>query len=171
MTRSGRFRSIANCSSYVSRRIQSADMSEMRNGGCPKGGTSLRISFLLSLRGGGASGAPRRKTMDPILHEKRVVGQMIGLYCRARHGGGETLCPSCAQLYAYACRRLDMCRFGAEKPPCERCPIHCYAPDYRARIREVMRYAGPRMLFVHPIEALRHLWRRLRSRRVAPMRK
>lgn len=171
MTRSGRFRSIANCSSYVSRRIGSADVPEMRGEGCLKGGTSLRIRFFVSLRGGGASGAPRRMTMDPIIHEKRVVGQMIGLYCRAKHGGGETLCPSCAQLYAYACRRLDMCRFGAEKPPCECCPIHCYAPDYRARIREVMRYAGPRMLFVHPIEALRHLWRRLRSRRVVPIRK
>ena len=110
--------------------------------------------------------------MDPIEREKRVVGQMIGLYCRAHHGGAKPLCPSCAQLHAYACRRLDMCRFGADKPPCEVCPVHCYARDYRARIREVMRYAGPRMLFVHPLETLRHLWRRRRSRRgVAPIRK
>lgn len=49
MTRSGRFRSIANCSSYVSRRIQSVDMSEMRSGGCPKGGASLRISFFFAI--------------------------------------------------------------------------------------------------------------------------
>lgn len=115
--------------------------------------------------------------MNPTAREKRVVGQMIGLYCRTHHGGGDPLCPSCAQLYAYACRRLDACRFGADKPPCEVCPVHCYAPGCRMRIREVMRYAGPRMFFVHPLEALRHLWRRLfgcreavptRSRMTAP---
>lgn len=102
--------------------------------------------------------------MDPVAREKRVVGQMIDLYCRAHHGGGAVPCAACARLREYAWRRLELCRFGGAKPPCECCPIHCYAPDRRAQIREVMRYAGPRMLFVHPIEAIRHLLRRLRFR-------
>lgn len=44
-----------------------------------------------------------------------------------------------------------------EKPICARCPIHCYKPVMRERIREMMRYAGPRMLRRHPILAIRHL--------------
>lgn len=28
----------------------------------------------------------------------------------------------------------------------------------KERMREVMRYAGPRMLLYHPVAALRHLW-------------
>lgn len=29
----------------------------------------------------------------------------------------------------------------------------------KVRVREVMRYAGPRMLWVRPIMALRHIWK------------
>lgn len=79
-----------------------------------------------------------------------------------RDAGGEGLCPACAALRAYALRRLDACRFGAAKPPCERCPIHCYAPACREQIRAVMRYAGPRMLLYAPLDALWHLLRRLK---------
>ena len=107
-----------------------------------------------------------RMKMDRIEREKRVVSRMIGLYCRAHHDtDGTTLCPSCSDLRAYALRRLERCRFGAEKPPCECCPIHCYAPAFRERIRAVMRYAGPRMLIHAPLDALWHLLRRLRQRR------
>ena len=38
----------------------------------------------------------------------------------------------------------------------------------RARIREVMRYAGPRMLLSHPLMALRHLLDGLRKPRSRP---
>lgn len=80
----------------------------------------------------------------------------------ASDDGGEGLCPTCAALRAYALRRLDACRFGAAKPSCERCPIHCYAPACREQIRAVMRYAGPRMLLYAPLDALWHLLRRLK---------
>ena len=33
----------------------------------------------------------------------------------------------------------------------------------RTRIKEVMRYAGPRMLFRHPVLALLHHWDSLRT--------
>ena len=46
---------------------------------------------------------------------------------------------------------------GKVKPTCRHCAIHCYDMDHRARIREVMRYAGPRMIFRHPLLAIRHL--------------
>ena len=34
-------------------------------------------------------------------------------------------------LYAYAVKRLDRCVFGAEKPACKQCPVHCYQPAKR----------------------------------------
>ena len=37
-----------------------------------------------------------------------------------------------------------------------RCPIHCYRPDMRSLMRQVMRYSGPRMLLRHPWATLRH---------------
>ena len=73
------------------------------------------------------------------------------------------LCPECAALLDYAHRRLDSCRFGNGKPSCRKCTVHCYRADMRERIRTVMRWAGPRMIFRHPMAATRHLLRELRS--------
>lgn len=80
---------------------------------------------------------------------------MIEIYCRARHGG--RLCAECEELYQYAVCRLDRCPFGADKPTCAQCPIHCYKPAMRERVKTVMRYAGPRMLLRHPLLAIWHL--------------
>lgn len=97
-----------------------------------------------------------------INDEKRIVAQMIRLYC-SKHEGNEQLCTACEQLLTYAHARLERCKFGDAKPTCRRCPIHCYRPDMRQRMQAVMRYAGPRMLLHHPISALQHLWNELNS--------
>ncbi len=94
--------------------------------------------------------------MKRIENEKRVVEQMIRLYCRRSEGNAE-LCPSCRELLEYACKRLSVCPFGEAKTVCRKCSVHCYRPEMRARIKAVMRFAGPRMLFYHPAAALRHL--------------
>ena len=95
-----------------------------------------------------------------IAEEQQVIRQMIQLYCRKKEGN-ETLCDSCRELLEYATRQLDRCRYGAAKPTCRKCPIHCYRPDMKARIQAVMRWAGPRMLFHHPLAAVKHLLREL----------
>ncbi len=95
-----------------------------------------------------------------IAEEQRVIRQMIQLYCRKKEGH-TTLCDSCRELLEYATRRLEHCRYGARKPTCRKCPIHCYRPDMQARIQAVMRWAGPRMLFHHPLAAVKHLLREL----------
>jgi hypothetical protein len=92
-----------------------------------------------------------------LRRERRTVHAMLELYCRAHHGGGATPCSACAELGAYADRRLDRCPYGVDKPTCVNCPIHCYRPLPRERMREVMRWAGPRMLRRHPVLALFHL--------------
>lgn len=89
--------------------------------------------------------------------EKRVVELMIRLYCRKKEGNA-SLCPACEALLSYASARLDFCRFGEGKTACKRCPVHCYKPAMREHMREVMRFAGPRMLWYAPGEAIRHLF-------------
>ena len=85
--------------------------------------------------------------------EKRMVSQMIALYCRKKHHTRGDLCP----LDAYAKMRADKCPFMETKTFCSNCRIHCYKPDMRAKIREVMRFAGPRMILHHPVAAIRHV--------------
>ena len=88
--------------------------------------------------------------------EKVIVTQMIELYCRKKHGG-KCLCPECAELAEYARLRSDKCPFMETKTFCANCKVHCYKPAMREKIRAVMRFSGPRMLFYHPVAAVRHV--------------
>ncbi len=88
--------------------------------------------------------------------EKEVVSLMISLYCRKKHGC-KTLCPECAALDDYARSRSDHCPFMETKTFCSNCRVHCYQKDMREKIREVMRFSGPRMIFYHPVMAIRHV--------------
>ena len=85
---------------------------------------------------------------------KTMVSEMIALYCRKNHRTKE-LCPDCAALADYARRRSDRCPFMESKTFCSNCAVHCYQPEMREKIRAVMR--GPRMMFHHPVAAVRHL--------------
>lgn len=93
--------------------------------------------------------------MRIIEREQRTAEQMIRIYCRYKEGNKE-LCPTCQQLLHYAHNRLEHCTFGEQKKTCRNCPIHCYKPEMKKRMREVMRYAGPRMIFFHPITTIKH---------------
>lgn len=97
--------------------------------------------------------------------EKRVVGKMISIYCHGRHHSANNLCEECESLLRYAEQRLEHCPFGAQKPTCGSCSIHCYKNEMRQQIKEVMRMAGPRMLLLHPIDALQHFYREYRRDR------
>ena len=98
--------------------------------------------------------------------EKRVVREMIGVYCRGHHGTkkGE-LCGTCAALAAYAEERSDKCPFMESKTFCSNCKVHCYKPDMRERIKDVMKWAGPRMIFTHPIFAIKHVFQMISYKR------
>jgi hypothetical protein len=92
-----------------------------------------------------------------VAREWKTIQAMVRIYCRSLHGGRKALCAPCEELRAYAERRLEKCPFAEEKPTCVKCPVHCYEAEMRERVRQVMRYAGPRMLLRHPILALLHL--------------
>lgn len=95
-----------------------------------------------------------------IEEERRTVETMIRFYCRHKEGNRE-LCPACESLLKYANARLNGCPFWRDKRTCRLCKVHCYGRKEREQIRRVMRYAGPRMMFYHPVLALRHLFREL----------
>jgi hypothetical protein len=112
-------------------------------------------------------------TEQRIAHGQAVIEQMIAIYCHGNHPvaasdagaadkngtapARQSLCPSCAELTEYARKRTECCPLGDDKPFCSNCRVHCYSAAMRARIQEVMRYAGPRMLKHNPILATRHL--------------
>lgn len=89
--------------------------------------------------------------------EKAVVSLMIALYCKKQHRTHSELCPDCAALRDYACQRSDKCPFMETKTFCSNCRVHCYKPEMREKIRAVMRFSGPRMIFRHPVMAVRHV--------------
>jgi predicted amidophosphoribosyltransferase len=99
--------------------------------------------------------------------ESRTVEAMIAIYCWGHHGTRQHLCTECNELLPYARERLDRCPFQEGKTTCAQCPVHCYRPAMRDRIRAVMRYAGPRMLARHPILTLFHF---IDGRRSEPVR-
>lgn len=100
--------------------------------------------------------------MSRIEREKQTVRKMIGLYCR--HHLRQDMMPEDYRLLGdYACQRLDHCPFGEKKKTCRKCLVHCYAPKEQQQIREVMRWAGPRMIWYAPKEAIVHVWHQLKS--------
>ncbi len=112
-----------------------------------------------------------RPALPRLARESKTVAAMLRLYCRDHHGAvprdANRLCAACAGLAGYARQRLAHCTYGDAKPTCAACPIHCYGRSQREAMRSVMRYAGPRMLWRHPLLALAHL---LDGRRAPPPR-
>ncbi len=101
----------------------------------------------------------KRKHLDSL--NTKTLKVVITLYCHAHHRERETLpsglCPDCQQIHQYALEKLRKCPYGAEKPNCPKCPIHCYSKEMREKMNMIMRYSGPRMVVSHPVLSLYHL--------------
>lgn len=99
-------------------------------------------------------------------NDLKTVRFMIELYCRGKHKTkrGE-LCNECNELWEYVQLRRSKCPFGDNKPFCSNCKIHCYKSEMRERIKAVMRYSGPRMMFYNPKIAWAHVFETLRRKR------
>ena len=110
-----------------------------------------------------------RERYPRLARELATIRAMVGIYCRDKHGtrgsASRDLCAECQGLMDYATRRLDRCVFGDDKPTCANCKVHCYTATMREQVRVVMRYAGPRMMWRHPVLALAHI---VDGRREAP---
>lgn len=97
------------------------------------------------------------------MKDLKILATFIDIYCQAHHVGQEEvslrthdvaaimgrpvrLCTECRRLMTHAWVKRTHCPLDP-KPACKHCPVHCYHPDYRRRIQEVMRFAGRRMVF------------------------
>ena len=98
--------------------------------------------------------------------EKKLIPVMIKKYCHGKHGTrGEGLCEDCRALTEYALFRLEKCPFKVNKKFCSFCKIHCYKPDMREKIKDVMKWAGPRMIFTHPVFAMGHVFQMIKYKK------
>ena len=90
-----------------------------------------------------------------------VLANFISIFCREKHpmetkdtfsikdnrlryilGDKDLLlCADCSKLLNHGIAKLLLCPYDP-KPVCKKCETHCYAPGYRERIREVMRFSG-----------------------------
>jgi predicted amidophosphoribosyltransferase len=95
---------------------------------------------------------------------------MVEMYCHDFHKTEDSLCAECRELVDYAHGRLDKCPYQEGKTTCAKCPVHCYKPVMRERMRTVMRYSGPRMLWHHPVMTVLHLLDGLRKEPFRPLR-
>ena len=96
--------------------------------------------------------------MSKIAKEKEVIELMIKIYCNKKHKSRDDLCSDCKELLTYAHKRLDCCKFGEKKTSCKRCPIHCYEKDMKEKVKNVMKFSGPRLIIYKPIDFLKHLF-------------
>jgi len=93
-----------------------------------------------------------------IQKEQKIVKIMIDKYCKRNHIQVDTdICEDCMELSIYSNQRLNKCVFGEKKAFCSKCPIHCYKTEMRDKIKEVMKYSGPRKIYSNPILAMSHL--------------
>jgi len=91
-----------------------------------------------------------------IEREKLTIQKMIKLYCRRNHEN-KFICVECSQIMYYAMNRLEKCPFHDDKPTCLKCTVHCYKEKEKQKIKEIMRFSGPHMLFSHPVMAVFHI--------------
>ena len=91
----------------------------------------------------------------------RVLGNFISIFCRENHQAEDksaflikdarlrhslgnkdlVLCQDCQKLLNHSITKLLLCPYDP-KPMCKKCPTHCYAPGYREKVREVMKFSG-----------------------------
>ncbi len=103
----------------------------------------------------------------------RVLARFTAVYCKAHHPseklpldsevpgvaslevGTYPVCASCRDFLYYAIERRLRCPLEP-KPICKHCPVHCYRPDYRQKVREIMRFSGKYLMLRGRLDLLWH---------------
>jgi hypothetical protein len=109
------------------------------------------------------------------LADLKILARFIALFCQAKHGreasGGIAvpdilqgasrrrlmLCAECAELLEHGMKKRALCPLNP-KPACKNCHIHCYTPEYRQRIREIMAWSGRKMVLRGRLDYLWHYY-------------
>jgi Nitrous oxide-stimulated promoter len=116
------------------------------------------------------------KNDDPkVIGDLKTLVKFIEVYCDGQHddndredvelkthdikeltGKQPRLCPDCQKLLAHALVKRTVCPMDP-KPQCKHCPSHCYHPNYRQKIKEVMKYSGRKLVMRGRVDYLLHL--------------
>lgn len=88
--------------------------------------------------------------------ERRLLSCMVAYYCRKNHGNRVRLCPECADVDRFIRQRCHCPRQEATRL-CRSCPAQCGRPELKEKLRRMVRYACPRMLFRHPVTVSRYV--------------
>ncbi|MBI2859715.1 MAG: nitrous oxide-stimulated promoter family protein [Chloroflexi bacterium] len=115
-----------------------------------------------------------QKITEKKSRDIRVLTDFVGIYCREKHErveksvflpsemgipclqkGELALCSECTRLLKHGIVKLLMCTQDP-KPMCKKCPKHCYAPGYRGRIKEVMKFSGLYLIKHGRVDLLLH---------------
>ncbi|NPA44912.1 MAG: nitrous oxide-stimulated promoter family protein [Chlorobi bacterium] len=82
-----------------------------------------------------------------IKKDAKVLNAFIKVYCKKNHLENgvqifkDGFCKECYELLQYALKRNENCPLDP-KPLCKNCKVHCYKPEYRERIKQIMRFSG-----------------------------
>ena len=82
----------------------------------------------------------------------KVLEKFIQVYCDIKHKILEktkindlNLCEECHETLVYSAKRRELCPLDP-KPTCKNCEVHCYAPEQRQKIKDIMRHSGMHMI-------------------------
>jgi hypothetical protein len=98
-----------------------------------------------------------------LQRERDTIQAMVEIFCVGHHHSLDTshslgLCAECSTTLSYALQRIELCPHKSEKPSCANCRVHCYRGEWAQKIKQLMRYSGPKMIFKHPVLAFFHIW-------------
>ena len=89
-------------------------------------------------------------------HDEPMTGVEVGSEsCDPLVEGKHQVCAGCREFLAYAIARRIDCPLEP-KPVCKHCPVHCYKPDYRQQVKDVMRFSGRYLLLRGRLDLLWH---------------
>lgn len=111
--------------------------------------------------------------MEPTLtiqqtKDIKLLARFTQVWCAGHRHQGRTafslpggirpveLCAACAAFMDYAVTRRIKCPLEAEKSTCKHCRIHCYAPEQRALVKQIMAWSGIRMIIRGRLDYLWH---------------
>ena len=100
--------------------------------------------------------------VNKIDKDRRVLEAMGSIYCQGNHADAQKdeggMCPECRATIENTLSRAASCPYGHQD-----CKTHCQRGDAQIRIKAIMRYAAPKMMFRHPIMAFEYLRKKLRA--------
>ncbi|MHC4472071.1 MAG: nitrous oxide-stimulated promoter family protein [Planctomycetota bacterium] len=112
-----------------------------------------------------------------ISGDLKVLGKFVETYCKHHHDaprapfrmsgidlsptklGRRRVCEDCRRLLAHAVVKRARCPLDP-KPACRLCTVHCYSPDYRQQVREVMKFSGRHLILRGHLHLLFHFLER-----------